>query len=54
MCAMFTKVATRDINLGILIKNTPESRSRPTLDITMNIENKLEFIFLCPKGQFGR
>ena len=26
-----TKVATRDINFGILIKNTPESRTRLTI-----------------------
>ena len=34
------KVATRDINYGILIKNTPESRTRLILDITMIIKKK--------------
>ena len=38
-CNLYTKVATRDINFGMLIKNTPESRTRLALDITTTIKN---------------
>ena len=35
---LVTTVATQGINFGILIKNTPESRTRLALDITATIE----------------